>query len=710
MLLVLIICLLGRYYTAFAALLMPPIIGDHMVIQAEMDVPIWGTAGMNEAVTVEFNGQTKSTTAGGNDGTWEVVLDPMPASVDGKNMNITAEGGDVITLVDVWVGEVWLSSGQSNMNMNLGRGIYDADEAIADMDKHNIRRYKVNKKEWQILSSSNGNQTSAVHYFFAHEIATNLNNIAGGMIETAVRGSGIEQWTHTEGEGFTSAGLLYESRIMTLQPFAIRGALWYQGEDDVDWKSGFYYDRLVGLITEWRDDWAKDPKDSLAFGIVQLPWKQGPRLLWPVVQDSQLRAHLDMPNTGLAVTWDLDPKGEDISLHPYTKKPIGERLALWALAEVYGQTGFEHSGPIRNAAESYIDGNAVYIVFDRVGSGLETLSGRSPFIFKIAGNDGTYHDAKAQIIGDSVVNLTSTFVPNPVSARFVWDYGQGDLYNDNGGAKLPAAVFELTLGGSNNTATLATTSSGEVGDCGGGRRGNGVCANGKCCSQVGWCGDTTAHCSSKPTTSSEDPEPNTTSETTTASTNEKITTATTTVTTAANTASAFVNCTKEGTPEEMYYELYWAELPQSIQDAYEVLGYTDEIWDEGGEVVTGGMGWDQLSQEQRDAALCIGYDGDEWPQTNNTTEAVANNTTTLATDATSNTADQLDTPSGASFNYTWPTDSQTHNPNEQSRPRIHSAGAERDTSSGNMIALPKNFWPCFFFGICHFAIVLVFSA
>jgi sialate O-acetylesterase len=421
----------GLAGTAAASVTLPAIIGDNMVLQQGMDVPIWGTANSGEQVTVDFDGQSKSDIADGN-GDWMVTLNPMSASLSGADMVIT--GDNVITLTDVWVGEVWVSSGQSNMNMSLGSGVYGADEAIADMVNHNIRRFKVDSAEWVLLTPSNGNQASAVHYFFAHELAHNLGNIAGGMIETAVSGSGIEEWTHTNG----CAGLLYEGRINPLQPYAIQGAIWYQGETDFNWKSEFYYDRMVGLIGEWRTDWGQG---DFPFGIVQLPWKTTHVELWPVVQDSQLRAHLDVGNTGLAVTWDLDPKGKGV--HPYTKKPIGERLALWARSQVYSQSGFEYSGPIRDAQQSYVNGNEIVIAFDHIGAGLTTNQGGDPYPFKVAGSDGTYYDATGQIVGDTVV-VSSPSVSEPVSVRFVWDYSQGDLFNVDG---LPATVFEMNLSG-----------------------------------------------------------------------------------------------------------------------------------------------------------------------------------------------------------------------------------------------------------------------
>ena len=148
-----------------------------------------------------------------------------------------------------------------------------------------------------------------------------------------------------------------------------------------------------------------------------------------------------MANTGLAVTWDLDPKGKGV--HPYTKKPIGERLALWARAQVYGQTGFVYSSPIRDAQNSYIDGSEIVIAFDHLGGYLETTSGDDPFPFIVAGSDGVYYDASAQIVGNNTVVVSSPQVANPESVRFVWDISQGDLFSEG----LPAAVFELNLAG-----------------------------------------------------------------------------------------------------------------------------------------------------------------------------------------------------------------------------------------------------------------------
>jgi sialate O-acetylesterase len=418
---------------------------DYAVLQREKPVPVWGTASVGEEITVDFNGQSKSVTAD-SEGEWIVYLDPMPASTSPSDLVIT--GDNVITFTDVQVGEVWLFSGQSNMWFNLESAIGGA-EAVADSANHNISMFLVvftqrdlERTDWQVVDPSTAGKSSAVAYFMAHELSHALGNIPIGMLQASKGGTDIVEWTHASGGA--EDGLLYEWKVVPMQPWAIRGFVWYQGENDGadPIKAADYEFNLNGLISEWRTGFEQG---SIPVGVVQLHDHSSginPEG-WPVVQDAQLLVSLADSNVGLAAAWDLSLEGSPG--HPDTKEPIGERLGLWARSEVYDEPGLTISGPVRNPAASYIDGDEIVIAFDHVGGGLITNDGASPAHFEVTGYDGIRHIADAQIIGDTVV-VSSPDEPNPITVTHVWtdQYWplSGALYNAE---MLPAPVFEMTL-------------------------------------------------------------------------------------------------------------------------------------------------------------------------------------------------------------------------------------------------------------------------
>jgi sialate O-acetylesterase len=359
---------------AVASVSVPDVFTDHAVLQQGMDVPIWGTANSGEQVTVDFDGQSKSTTADGN-GDWIVYLDPMSVSTTGGDLVIT--GDNSITITDVWVGEVWFFSGQSNMKRELFRSA-NASEAIADAPNHNIRWYNATQ-QWEDLATASRplKNVSAVAYYFMHDLVHNYTgNIAMGIYQATSPGTDLTRFTTVQGDGG-----YYLDRIVPMQPYAIKGALWYQGENDgADINKAVNYDWvLTGLIDEWRTDWGQG---DFPFGIVQLhDHSSGTNPIgWPVVQDAQLRVSLADSNAGLAVNWDTTLDGAPG--HPDYKKPVAERLSLWARSQVYSQSGFGYSSPIPDQAASYINGNEIVVAFDYVGSGLITNDGAAPSMLR----------------------------------------------------------------------------------------------------------------------------------------------------------------------------------------------------------------------------------------------------------------------------------------------------------------------------------------
>ena len=442
------------------ALKIAPYFTSHMVLQRDISVPVWGTAAAGTIVTVSFQNlsvdESVVTTTAGN-GEWVVRLSSMSISTAPGKL-IVRGGGSTITLTDVLVGDVWVLSGQSNVNVKLKEADGGVTAAANSGSYPNIRLYLVPVKgrptgQWQPSNSTNTPDWSAVGFFFAralHDLIVLdhlMDPVPIGLIQVAKSGSPIADWT-TYGGG--NNGKLYNEKIKLLQPFAIRGVLWYQGEADGSSESSAlkYYEMLPELILNWRADWGQG---EFPFNYVQLPSIAGlPD--WAIVRDAQVSTLDVTTHTAMACIIDVAtvPASE---IHPTNKEPVGERLALAGFAKTYPELNVVHSGPIRNPGESAISGNAIVVKFDSIGGGLVTSDGLAPGPFLIAGSDGVYYPATTSIsnLKDGVVVSNPSSVPNPESVRYCWgSYPLCNLFNDNdgnvsNGYGLPASPFQLTF-------------------------------------------------------------------------------------------------------------------------------------------------------------------------------------------------------------------------------------------------------------------------
>jgi len=437
---VLLFCAMLICGIAKADVTVPTMFSDHAVLQRNMRVPVWGTASPGEYVTVEFGGQKETTNASGS-GVWMIYLNEMDASTKPSDMVIT--GDNVITITDVQVGEVWVGGGQSNMQRPLSDDC-DAAAAIADAGNYNIRFFNVTANGgdvgstvWQVSDASSAPAMSAVHFFFGRHLAQEMPNVPMGMITSAVGATAIERWATCAGSGG-----LYTGQIVPLQPYGIKGVTWYQGEwDSRSAKdSEKYYWQIPCLIDEWRTDWRRNPS-NFPFYIVQMP-KMGLSSIH-IVRDAELQTALDGEdgeNVEMIVT--IDNPGSDV--HPPCKKPFGVRFALLALKFEYGHD-IDARSPFYNAAASYVDGNRIGVVFDDVAGGLQS-SGGSLAEWEIAGSDGNYVAANADIVSLDTVEVSSPSVPIPVSARYAFspNPAANNLINSVG---LPASpIREVTPG------------------------------------------------------------------------------------------------------------------------------------------------------------------------------------------------------------------------------------------------------------------------
>ena len=477
----------------WAEISLPALFGNHMVVQRDLPVHVWGTAEPGEAVEVEFRGQSASTAAA-EDGRWEVYLEP--GSVGGP-FDLAIAGSNQIEFNDVHVGEVWVGSGQSNMVWPLRRS-RDAEQEIAAAQHPEIRYFKVAlntsdtrlddvEGEWLVVSPETAGEFSGVGYFFARHLHKQLG-VPMGIIQSAWGGTPAESWTSartlaeesalakmsaefaaeakTEEAAYAERLAAWEKRsaaakakgqevprrppppralrpqhkpsslfnamVAPLLPYAIRGTIWYQGENNASRGQGYLYRRLFrSMIEDWRREWGIG---KFPFLFVQLAnYGRVPEdSTWPELREAQAMA-LGLANTGMAVTIDI---GNPTDIHPRNKQDVGLRLALAARAIAYGEQDLEYSGPVFRQATR--DTSGLRLWFDHAGDGLEARGGPLGG-FQVAGSDGKFVAAKASISGNTVL-VSSDAIKDPVRVRYAWAAdAKGNLYN---GAGLPASPFQ----------------------------------------------------------------------------------------------------------------------------------------------------------------------------------------------------------------------------------------------------------------------------
>jgi sialate O-acetylesterase len=414
---------------------LPAVFGSHMVVQRDVPLPVWGAAEPGEEVSVQLD-DDKTTAKADEKGRWKVTLPARKA--DGKPHVLTISGKNKIELTDILVGEVWVGSGQSNMEWSLAASLKGKEAIEAAGKRSDVRLFHVPKTqvkepasdvkaEWKVCSPETVPQFSAVLYFFGQRLAYELG-VPVGLINSSWGGSPIEPWTVTE----KNSGQMYNGMIAPLIPFPIRGVIWYQGETNVLVKNGLKYrDKMEDLIKGWRKQWGSD----FPFYYVQIaPWRNYANGELPALWEAQCAA-LKIPNTGMVVTTDLVDNIADI--HPKNKLDVGIRLAFWALAKTYGKNSIGvYSGPLYKGME--IEKDSIRLKFAHVGDGLASRDGEPLREFEVAGDDGKFFPADATIDGQTVL-VRSKDVPAPRQARFGWrTEANPNLMNKAG---LPASPF-----------------------------------------------------------------------------------------------------------------------------------------------------------------------------------------------------------------------------------------------------------------------------
>ena len=473
-------------------------ISDHMVLQREKPVAVWGWADAGESVTVAFAGQSKSATADA-DGKWTLKLDALSASAESRSLIVTGKDGHKVEVKDVLVGEVWLGSGQSNMAMTVqSSNNFDAEKAAAkyphirhyqESSTHSEQPQAEGKGAWKACTPENVGSFSAILYFFGREIHQDLG-VPVGLINTSVGGTQIESWVSAEtqsSDAETKAN--FDAQMKNYLAFdEVKAPELYQRQL-ATWKAavakakangtpfvtpaprdplamrklkggpaGLYNGKVVNLVPYTLRGmlWYQGEGNA---GNAALYHKQLSQLVtsWRTLWNDEVPfAWVQLPNytspgegwprirESMMKTLELPKTGMAITIdlgdikniHPTNKQDVGKRLSLWALGTVYGKSVTAISGPL--PAGSSISGNTITVSFKHTNGGLKSISGGALTGFQIAGEDKQWKPAAAKIIGETVV-VSSADVAKPAAVRYAWrDWPEYSLAN---GANLPASPF-----------------------------------------------------------------------------------------------------------------------------------------------------------------------------------------------------------------------------------------------------------------------------
>ncbi len=470
----------------FGGLKVARVFSNHMVLQRELPIKIWGTADFNEKIIVIL-GRNSAECTTGTDGKWDIELPLMPA---GGPYALIISGKTTLEFNDVLIGEVWLCSGQSNMAFPLKSEKNGAVE-LPDANFPEIRLFnmktiawagnvafseeqlnKINRGEfykfgpWKNCTTETASEFSAVAYYFGKKIHNELG-VPIGLIHNAKGGSNTESWvsrtileshpwlvdmlTDWRNNDLVSEwcrerasknlegtdnplqrhpfepSYLFDAGIAPLIPFGIKGVIWYQGESNAE-NIPVHNELFPMLVNDWRDKWGIG---DFSFLYVQLSSIE-PRNSWPEFRDSQRRFLDIIPGCGMAVTSDI---GHPTDVHPKNKKDVGNRLALWALAQTYNRD-ITYSGPLYKSL--FTRKSKIWLSFDHCGTGLATKDNKKITGFEIAGTDRNFKPAKARIKGKHII-IHNKEIKNPVAVRYNWKpYTEGNLFNKEG---LPASTF-----------------------------------------------------------------------------------------------------------------------------------------------------------------------------------------------------------------------------------------------------------------------------
>lgn len=449
-----------------AEIKLPAIVSSHMVLQRNTTVVLWGWADAGEKITINTSWLTAPiATTTDSKGNWKIEIQTTNDKTP-QTLKLTGDDSNIV-LEDVLFGEVWLCSGQSNMQQPLngysGQPTFGGLEAIVKANNTNLRLFTVDRlgaktplndvekySGWQAVNPKNAKDFSAIAYFFGQQLQEILD-VPVGMIHTSWGGSSVQAWLSKEAiEAYQKVDLsgvditegtnhiptaLYNAMIHPLVPYTLKGALWYQGESNRGEPEN-YKKLFPAMVKDWRSQWNIG---DFPFYYVQIaPYMYGDNEVFDTpdnsafIRETQLQCLDLIPNSGMAVTMDI---GDDYCIHPPKKKEVADRLLFNALHQTYGFDTVDDAGPIYESSEPKEGG--LLLSFKNAETGLfayDELEG-----FEIAGDDKVFYPAIATIEDRKNVLVKSDKVSAPKAVRYAWrNWIVGTLYDTN---LLPASSF-----------------------------------------------------------------------------------------------------------------------------------------------------------------------------------------------------------------------------------------------------------------------------
>lgn len=462
-----VLCFFGSFYMQ-SQIKLPALFTDNMMLQQNMEAPIWGWGNKNEMLQISTSWDAK---------TYEVKVDrigkwnvSVKTPVAGGPYTISVSNGKETKVIkNILIGEVWLCSGQSNMEMPLkgffGQPVKGGNNEVVRSTNNNIRfitvpRSTVLKPEsdfegsWQVASPRTTGSFSATAWYFG-SLLQEVLQVPVGLIEVSYGGSNVEAWMNaemlkdfsnvniaTKKEDFKEAPnreptTLFNGMLSPVIGYGIKGAIWYQGESNRD-RPFQYKDLFEKMVSSWRTLWNQGEFPFYFAQIAPFDYKRYhsdnylEKYNSAYLREAQLKASKEIPNSGMAVLMDI---GEKDNIHPVDKEKGGSRLAYLALAKTYKIDGFEFESPEFNAME--VKGSTVTVSFKNIPNGV-TSFGKEVLGFEIAGEDKVFYPAKASLRSKSVL-LASPKVENPVAVRYLFkDFTEAEVFSVGG---LPMSSF-----------------------------------------------------------------------------------------------------------------------------------------------------------------------------------------------------------------------------------------------------------------------------
>lgn len=483
---------LGWGLSARADVRLPAVLADHMVLQQETAVTLWGWAFAGEEVVIETSWGIRTNAVADAEGAWKVKVrtpkaQPLRQGLHPESLSFTVPHQNMVQLKDVLIGELWLCSGQSNMAMLLGpdsppgnnkwygEAFWQAEAARAH--RPGLRLFNVEKtgaltpqadckgvmpdhvtlpkdsqgltrelmRGWQACTPETATYFSAVAYYFGAELQDQLG-VPVGLISSDLGGTTIQSWMRLEAlrtvPGYaqavaqvhrSGAAAFFNGMIAPLTPMTLQGVIWYQGESNVP-APAEYGPLFQTLIQDWRRQFGAE---DLFFYFVQIaPYSYRKGTAAAELRAAQSSA-LQLKNTGMALSLDV---GEPKNIHPPIKRTIGQRLAWQALAKTYGRKDVVADGPSLQAVRR--ENHQLHLTFRNLGGGLVARDGQALRCFELAGADGQFAPATAALVENKLV-VVSPEVAEPQAVRFAW--GEADIPNLVSRNGLPVAQFRATV-------------------------------------------------------------------------------------------------------------------------------------------------------------------------------------------------------------------------------------------------------------------------